>query len=189
MSTNIYDDSDYLFNAEGLSVRTLNALYRAEIKTISALKATTDSELTRIRNIGKKCIAEINAAYPDRIRTYEGEAEYRDIYRKIYIIEREVRRILHRMEFSGKKLTEIMDTKFRLSKARKYLADYCIIFPERIADVLSRFEALNDTSDRFYKQFKQAHSLKIQQEGCTYGGISRRKEQELHGDVESSLEK
>lgn len=51
------DDIDNL----NLSVRTYNCLRRAGITTISALKETTEEELTEVRNLGKKSLEEIKS--------------------------------------------------------------------------------------------------------------------------------
>ena len=51
------DDIDNL----NLSVRTYNCLRRAGITTISALKETTEEELTKVKNLGKKSLEEIKS--------------------------------------------------------------------------------------------------------------------------------
>ena len=64
-----YDDYDEYFDDTdpddidnlNLSVRTYNCLRRAGITTISALKETTEEELTKVRNLGKKSLEEIKS--------------------------------------------------------------------------------------------------------------------------------
>ena len=72
-----------LESLDGLSVRTFNALKRAGIDSISEIKEMTNAELQKIRNLGKKGIAEITAiitdAQPDRRRTTWLELDVDDI--------------------------------------------------------------------------------------------------------------
>jgi len=151
------DEPDSLLNIEGLSIWTINALLRAGITTISALMATTDYNLLKVRNLGEKCLMEINAAVPGRIRTYDGEAadiEAQRVKKKLYDT---ARRIMRFMVYWNMKLSELMSSKCGVTgkrRARQILTDYCTAFPERIGDVLSHFEAMNDTSDKFYKTLK-----------------------------------
>jgi len=152
-------DHDRINYNMGLSVRTVNALIRAEITTFTKLRQVTDYNLKLIRNIGKNAIAEINAAVPDRIRTYNGEAEELEAYRVAYKLDRDTRHILRRMEAENMKLSELMKSDLQVSykrQARKLIIAFCDVFPERIPDVISVFDAVGDTGDRLYKTLKQA---------------------------------
>ena len=151
-------ETDRLDEIRSLSVRVYNALHRAGITTVNELRNTTDYQLSHIRNLGVKSIAVINAAIPDRIRTYDGEAEEieaRCVKRKIEI---DAGRILRYMEHKSMKLSEAMPTRYRYTRAKKALTDYCAAFPERVYDVLTVFETVGDTGDKFYKTLKQAVS-------------------------------
>ena len=144
-------DQDTIDYNKGLSVRTVNALKRAEITTFNKLRQVTDYHLKQIRNIGKNAIAEINAAVPDRIRTYNGEAEELEAYRVSYKLDRDTRHILRRMEAENMKLSELMKSDLKVSykrQARKLITAFCDVFPERIPDVISVFDAVGDTGDR-----------------------------------------
>jgi len=157
------DNSDSVYYINGLTKRTAMALSRAGISTVSALKKTTDFHLGRVRNIGAKSIAEINAAVPERIRAYEGEMEDIKAKQKTRKIDRDVRRILRFMENHNMKLSELIKSTYSISRkreARRLLTEYCTIFPERISDVIDCFEAVNDTADILYIRIKQAHGGK-----------------------------
>ena len=148
---------DSIAYVTGLSIRTRNALIRAGITTLSALKETTDIYLIRVRNVGVKCLAEINAAVPDRVRTYDGEEDYIKSQRKKGKLDRDARRILRFMQYQNMKLSELIKSSYRIPgkrKARQLLAEYCAAFPERINDVIEHFEEMGDTSDRFYIDLK-----------------------------------
>ena len=160
----IPENTDYICYINDLSVRVINALTRAGISTISELRKTTDYQLSNIRNLGVKSIAAIDAVVPDRMKTYESEAEELEAYRIKYIIDRDARRIMRFMEDHNMTLSELMKSSYRLSgkrRARQLLMEYCTIFPERINDVFNLFETMNDTADVFYKRLKQVQNEKI----------------------------
>ena len=147
-------NSDDIMDVKDFSIRIRNALYRANIMTISALRQTTDIQLNRIRNLGAKSIEIINAAVPDRIRTYEGEAEEIAAQRFKHKIDSDARAIMRFMKHHDMKLADLIKSDLRLSdkrRARQLLTEYCFTFPERIPDVLNHFEVMGDTDDRFYK--------------------------------------
>jgi len=158
----IPEDTDYICYINDLSIRTKNALGRAGIFTISELRQMTDYQLSNIRNLGVKSIAIIDAVVPDRIKTYEGEAEELEEHRIKYIIDRDARCIMRFMETKNMTLSELLKSSNRLfnkRKARQLLMKYCNIFPERIPEVLRHFETMNDTADVFYKRLKQTQNL------------------------------
>ena len=158
----IPEDTDYICDITDLPIRVRNALGRAGISTISELRKMTDYQLSNIRNLGVKSIATIDAIVPDRIRTYEGEAEELEAYRIKYIIDRDARCIMRFMESHNMTLSELMKSSYRLSgkrRARQLLMEYCTIFPDRIPEVLRHFEAINNTTDVFYKKLKQTQKL------------------------------
>ena len=155
-------NTDDIFSIDEFSVRIKNALYRAGITTINELRETIDSKLMNIRNMGINSIAIINAVVPDRIRTYDGEADEIAAYRIKHKVDRNARRVLRLMETNNEKLSTVIKTAFRLAdrrKTRQLLTDYCNAFPERIPDVLSVFESVGDTNDKFYISLKQAVSV------------------------------
>lgn len=158
IENNDFENPDSIFNLEGVSERTLNALYRANVTTIKTVNSMTDIDLLRIRNFGSKCLDEIYAAIPDRASTYEGELEDIAIRRTINRVDSEARKVLRFMESKNKTLSEILATYKRLTRgdARQFLVEYCLFFPERIDEVLSLFEAVQDTSDAVYKKIKAA---------------------------------
>ena len=147
------ENPDCLFSLDGLSARVIMALYRAEIKTISALRQTTDQALQRVRGIGAKGIEIINNAVPDRIRTFEGEAELLKAQRIKRHIDIDARRILRFMGYKDMKLSELIASDCRITgkrQARQLLTEYCLLYPEYIDDVIAHFEAMNDVHDKFY---------------------------------------
>jgi len=163
LERNIAHAADYIdciFNVGEFSVRTRNALVRAGISTLAELRQATDYRLSNIRNLGAKAIAEIDSVIPDRIKTYEGEAEEiaeRCMKRKVEI---EAKRIMRDMESKNMTLSELLPTYYRSRRARDVLTEYCSIFPERIPDVLHHFEVINDTADKFYIRLKQSNQQK-----------------------------
>ena len=154
-------NSDCITDIKEFSTEIQNALRRAEITKISELRQATDYHLSNIRNLGKKSIELIDSIIPDRIKTYEGEADEINERCRKYRLDSEARRILRFMENKGMKLSELKPTKYLLRKSRKILTEYCDVFPERIPDVLSLFEAMGDTDERFYKLLKQKNNEKI----------------------------
>ena len=150
-------DTDSIYSVEGFSVRTLNCLARAGVTTIPALLKLTDCELFKIKNFGQKRLDEINAAFPERQATYEGEAEFLEAQRKLHKLDETARRILRFMEKDNMKLADFMASDIKVegrAKARAVLTEYCLIFPDRIDGVLEQLEAMGDTSDKFYLTLK-----------------------------------
>lgn len=156
-------DTDCIFDVKDFSIRTKNALYRADIKTITELRKTPDYQLKRIRNLGIKSIAEIDAVVPDRIREYEGEAEKYTLEVKKRKADSGAQLVMRSMERDNDTLSDLVAGGFRYSgnkKARRVLKEYCDMFPERINEVLAFLETMNDTSDKLYKQLKASQRLK-----------------------------
>jgi hypothetical protein len=111
----------------------------------------------------QKCLDEINAAFPDRNTTYEGEAEFLEARRKWSKLDTTARRILRFMDNHLMKLSEFMASGVNIegrAKARVILTEYCLIFPDRIDNVLMQFEDMQDTSDKFYILLKLANDRK-----------------------------
>jgi hypothetical protein len=124
----------------------------------------TDSELREIRNLGRKSLDEISAIFPYRAKTYEDEPEILEARRRWRKTDVTARRILRFMEYNNMTLWELLASGTTVggrSKARQILTEYCVVFPERIDDVLNHFEAMNDTSDRFYTMLKLTRYRKL----------------------------
>ena len=151
---------DSLYNITGLSVRTFNALIRAGINTVSEVMEMTDHELRGIRNLGRKSIAEINSLFSGRNRTYEGEAEYWEARRMWNKLDITASKILRSLKKSKMTLAEFMASDTNIegrARARQILTEYCVVFPERIKDIIKHFETAQDTSDKLYIILKLAH--------------------------------
>jgi len=148
-----HKNPDSIFNLNGLSIRTLNTLTRAGIKSISVLREMTDNELRRLRNFGEKCLAEVNAAIPNRSGTFKGEEAFINNCREWKKLDMTARRILRFQENDGMKLSEFISSDSTVEgrkRARPILMEYCITFPERINEVLTHFETMQNTSDKLY---------------------------------------
>ena len=156
-------DPDHILSVDYIPFRIFNVLYRAGLTSISDLMEKTDCELLEIRNLGKKALEEINRLFPNRGKTYDGEAELLEARRKWRKLDNVARRIMRFQYNNNMTLAEFMASDMTVegrSRARSVLTEYCIVFPERIDDVMRHFETMKDTSDSLYVLIKVARYMK-----------------------------